>query len=509
MTDPSSAQTPTLLPDWLQRAAENVPNRPALIANDEVWTFAELDRRATMAAQTLAASDVHNGMRVALLARNSFAYAAVVHALRRLGAILVPLNTRLTASELVWQIGDVRASLLLHDAPEQLAHIAASLPGLPRLSLAELLDAATPTSALQQVPLRHEIDLSATQAIVYTSGTTGRPKGAVITHGMQWWSATASALTLGLCNDDRWLACLPFFHVGGLSLLMKSVIYSMPLIVFERFDGQAINDSIVRDRVTMISVVAVMLRRMLDALDEARQPSSGPGRYPDALRCVLLGGGPAPQPLLEDCARRGILVSQTYGLTESCSQAATLAPADALRKLGSAGKPLLPVQLRIVAEDDEPTRAGTVGEIELRGPTITPGYDARPDATAAALHDGWLRTGDAGYLDADGYLYVLDRRSDLIVSGGENVYPAEIEAALTAHPAVLEAGVRGVSDARWGQAPLAFVHLREGATASEAELFTFLDQRLAKYKLPRAIRLTGPLPRNAAGKLLRRDLPDA
>jgi O-succinylbenzoic acid--CoA ligase len=508
MSEMPSAPTTTRLPDWLRRSAENVPDRPALITVDDEWTFAELDRRATHAAQTLAAHGIREGTRVALLAGNNIAYAAAVHAVRRLGAILVPLNARLAASELAWQLEDVRAGLLLHDAPDQLSHITASLPDLPRLSLDDLLDSAPSTSDTPDAPLRDEIDLGATQAIVYTSGTTGRPKGAIITHGMQWWSATASALNLGLRDDDRWLACLPFFHVGGLSLLLKSVIYAMPLVVFDRFDARAVNAAISRDRVTMISVVAVMLRRMVDALDES-DPSAAPARYPDHLRCVLLGGGPAPLPLLEDCARRGLLVSQTYGLTESCSQAATLAPADALRKLGSAGKPLLPVQLRIVAEDYTPAPAGAVGEIELRGPTITPGYDARPDATAAALRDGWLRTGDVGYLDADGYLYVLDRRADLIVSGGENVYPAEIEAVLTAHPAVLEAGVRAVPDARWGHVPLAFVHLREGATASEADLLTFLESRLAKYKVPRAIRPTGPLPRNAAGKLLRRRLPDA
>ncbi len=511
MNHTSSAQPDVLLPDWLLRAAQSFPERPALISDANVWTFADLDQHSLRLARTLAAQGIGDGARVALLASNSFEFVAVVHAVRRLGAILVPLNTRLSASELAWQIEDVRAAFLLHDAAQQVSAIATSLPTLARASLHALFasDEDAPSNHVATT-LRHDIDLNATQAIVYTSGTTGRPKGALITHGMQWWSATASALNLGLRDDDRWLACLPFFHVGGLSLLMKSTIYGMPLVVFDHFDAHAVNTAIVRHNVTMISVVAVMLRRMLDALDEGRQPGDS-GRYPSALRCVLLGGGPAPLPLLEDCARRGIPVAQTYGLTESCSQAATLAPADALRKLGSAGKPLLPVFLRIVADDPEATIAsvGEVGEIEIRGPTITTGYDAQPEATAAALHDGWFRTGDLGYLDADGYLYVLDRRGDLIVSGGENVYPAEIEAALIAHPDVLDAGVRGVPDERWGRVPLAFVHLRAGAAPSERALLTFLGQRLARYKLPRAIRFTGPLPRNAAGKLLRRELPSA
>src|SRR5262249_2833737 len=188
-------------------------------------------------------------------------------------------------------------------------------------------------------------------------------------------------------------------------------------------------------------------RRMLEALDAIEGKGA---TYPKTLRCLLLGGGPAPRSLLEACASRGIPVAQTYGLTESCSQAATLSPADALRKLGSAGRPLAPVQLRIV-RDGASVAAHEAGEIELRGATLTPGYADQPALTEQAFHDGWLTTGDIGYLDEEGYLYVLDRRSDLIVSGGENVYPAEIEAALLAHPDVLEAGVCGISDEQWGQ----------------------------------------------------------
>jgi o-succinylbenzoate---CoA ligase len=441
----------TLLPDWLGRAAGNAPKREALVFGGERVTFAELDRRATAMARRLAAVGVREGTQVALLAGNGLEYAEVVHALGRLGAALVPLNTRLTAEELAWQLADVGAGLLLVEGrqAEQAADLGGRLPQLPRFGIGEAeVAGATPLSSLTELAtaLRGEIDLEATQAIVYTSGTTGRPKGAIITWGMQWWSAVGSALHLGLREDDHWLACLPFFHVGGLSLLMKSAIYGMPLVVHERFEAAAVNAAIVDERVTLISVVTAMLRRMLDALDAAA-PAGEVGRYPAWLRCVLLGGGPAPRTLLEDCARRSIPVAQTYGLTESCSQATTLTPAHALRNLGSAGRPLAPVQVRIVAENRREAAPHEAGEIELRGPTITPGYYGRPEATAEALRDGWLRTGDLGYLDEEGYLYVLDRRDDLIVSGGENVYPAEIEAALLAHPDVLEAGVRGMPDA--------------------------------------------------------------
>ena len=219
--------------------------------------------------------------------------------------------------------------------------------------------------------------------------------------------------------------------------------------------------------------------------------------YPPWLRCVLLGGGPAPRPLLERCAARGVPVVQTYGLTETASQVATLAPEDALPKLGSAGKPLFPTELRV----DAPP--GEIGEILVRGPTVSPGYVNRPERGAA---DDWLRTGDLGRLDAEGYLYVVDRRDELIISGGENVYPAEVEAALLAHPAVAEAGVTGLADSTWGQVVYAAVVLRPGAGATAEQLRAHCRARLAAYKVPTRLELVATLPRNAAGKLLRRRL---
>ncbi len=499
-----------MLPDWLARAAESRPMQLALRCGSVRWSFAELDRHGTRLARQLATAGVKEGERVALLAANSPQFVACVHALTRLGAILVPLNVRLTKDELCWQLSDVHATTLLHDTTYATiaAEIGQALPTITRATLDdeaigdELVISCLPEAELS---LRTLIDLDATQAIMYTSGTTGYPKGAIITYGMQWWSATMSALNLGYQRDDCWLACLPFFHIGGLSLLMKSVIYGMSIVIHKKFDAVAINRSIVEDRVTMISVVAVMLQRMLAALDEEHHDGTI-GRYPATLRCVLLGGGPAPLPLLEDCARRAIPVVQTYGLTEACSQAVTLAPEDALSKLGSAGRPLLSVQLQIM-RDGLPVGPNEPGEIYVQGPTITQGYADKPEATAKALQNGWLATGDLGYLDAEGYLYVLDRRADLIISGGENVYPAEIESVLLSHPSVEEAGVCGMADAHWGQVPIGFVVLRAGSSVSEQVLKEYIAQRLARYKQLSTIHIVGQLPRNSSGKLLRRELP--
>lgn len=315
----------------------------------------------------------------------------------------------------------------------------------------------------------------------------------------------ASALHHGLHEDDRWLICLPLFHIGGLAIVMRAVIYGIP-VVFppagpdrRRFDPLSVAATITEERVTLVSVVTVMLRQLLDIW--ADQP------HPPALRRVLLGGGPAPRALLEECARRALPVTQSFGMTETASQVVTLAPEDALRKLGSAGRPLPPNEVRI----DLLREGGEEGEILVRGPSVTIGY-LGPDGDLsrplpAVDGDGWLHTGDIGYLD-DGYLYVLDRRADLIISGGENISPAEVEAVLLSHPEVAEAGVYGVPDERWGQKVAAAVVARAGAVLVEEELRAYCRQHLAGYKVPGQVRIVSVLPRNAAGKLLRRRLRD-
>jgi O-succinylbenzoic acid--CoA ligase len=419
----------------------------------EAVTFADLDRRVDAACGALQRLGVQTDQHVGLRAPNSVDFVVNVHALMRLGAVLVPINTRLTPPEVDWQRADADLRLVLGEG--------------------DLVGDDTP-------PLERDFDLDAVHSIVYTSGTTGRPKGALLTYGNHWWSAIASALNLGTLASDRWLACLPLFHVGGLAILLRSVIYGIPAVVHTRFDPVQVNQAIDRDGITIVSVVSTMLERMLE--------QRGEQHYPSTLRCVLLGGGPAPLPLLERAVHMGVPVVQSYGLTEAASQVATLAPEDARRKVGSAGKPLMGTRLRI-----EPD-----GEILVSGPTVSPGY------LHQAPREGWLRTGDLGYLDDDGYLYVLDRRDDLIVSGGENVYPAEVEAVLLAHPAVDEAGVFGVADAEWGQVVNAAVKLRQSVTTDELQ--AFCRARLAGYKVPRRIAVMDALPRNAAGKLVRREL---
>lgn len=485
-----------VVPDWLGQRARERPDHPALVAGDREWSYAALDAEVTTLARRLAALGVREGDRVASLLHNGAAPALLVHAVLRLGATLVPLNVRLSAREVAWQLADARPVLLLVESRT------AALAGAARADLPSPLVvdvAGLPEVAAADAPLRAAHDGSHVLAIIYTSGTSGEPKGAMLTVANFRWSAEGSARNLGVRPDDRWLAVLPLFHVGGLSILLRAAIYGITAVVHEAFDAGAVNAAIDRSRITMISVVAVMLQRMLDARGDAP--------FPPALRCVLLGGGPAPRPLLERCAAAHVPVVQTYGLTETASQVATLAPGEALRRLGSAGRVLYPNELRIATAAGDEAAPGAPGEIQVRGPVVMAGYAGRPEASARALEGGWLRTGDLGILDDEGYLYVLDRRDDLVITGGENVYPAEVEAVLLADPRVAECGVIGATDPEWGQRVVAVVRLHEGAAPDAATAEALRDHcraRLARYKVPAEVRfVTEPLPRTASGKLRR------
>jgi len=466
--------------DWVASHANRNPHRIALSYNDRRWTFAQLDVEVSRLARQLATHGIRAGDRVATLLHNGPIAAMMPHALLRLSATLVPLNTRLSKAEVAWQTGDARPRVVI--AEKRTGHLAPDA-----IDVDELI-----ARTERDVALKRSHSSEHVAAIIYTSGTTGKPKGAMLSVANFWWSAFGSALNLGVADNDRWIACLPLFHVGGLSIVFRSAIYGTCAVVHDGFEPSRMNADIDRGA-TLISVVSVMLERILD--DRNGRP------FPATLRCALLGGGPASTSLLQRCTKARVPVAQTYGLTETCSQVATLAPGDAEKKSGSSGKPLHPNEIRIDSD-----KSGE-GEILVRGPVVMSGYLDRPDATARALDGGWLHTGDIGRIDEDGYLYVLDRRDDLIISGGENVYPAEVESALLAHPAVAEAGVIGIDDVTWGQAVVAIVRLSEMTDTSELE--AHCRTQLAGYKIPREFRIVkDPLPRTASGKIRRSALRD-
>lgn len=500
----TTAPVAVALPDWVALRARTHRDHVAVEAPDATLTYAALDERVGAVAAALQARRLGAGEPLAVLISASAGFAVAAHAAPRAGGVLMPLNARLTAAELAWQLTDAGARLVVADPASRPAAEAAAraASGVTVLDAETLVgDPADPPVPLPsgRTELAAEIAPGRAHSVIYTSGTTGRPKGAVLTHGNFHWSAVGSALNLGVQPADRWLACMPLFHVGGLSILLRSAVYGTTAVVHERFDETRANHALREQGITLLSVVATMLARMLEA-------DGAP--YPASVRAVLVGGGPAPRPLVEAARDRGLPVLQTYGLSEAASQVTTLPAADALRKPGSSGVPLPGTTVRIARDDGAGTAsAGEVGEILVAGPTVMPGYRGRPEATAAALRDGWLHTGDVGYLDDEGYLTVVDRRDDLIVSGGENVYPAEVEGVLAEHPAVLECAVVGEPDDRWGRRVAAVVVPRPGA-ATEAltadVLAAFCRERLAGYKVPRTFTLRSEaLPRTASGKLQR------
>jgi o-succinylbenzoate---CoA ligase len=439
-----------LLDNWLAQRAETCPDRVALIADTAELTYAELEREATSAARRLSARGARRGATVAVELPAGLEHVVLLHALMKVGAVAYPLNTRLADGERDEELERAAPSLVLR----RLEDLGASEADLPLLG---------------------EHDLDAICCRILTSGTSGRPRGVDLTYGNHLWSAVGSAFNIGVEPTDRWLCCLPLYHVSGLSIVMRSVIYGTGAVVHDGFDVDHVATALEGDGVTVISLVATQLARLLDA---------GVDLLP--LRAILVGGGPVPIDVLEEAIGRGATVVQTYGLTETASQVTTLAPVDAERKLGSAGRPLLTTHLRIHQ-----------GEILVQGPIVAPG---------AADEEGWLHTGDVGRIDDEGFLYVADRLGDVIVSGGENVVPAEVEEVLLRHRDVRDAAAVGRADPEWQEALVAVVVPRPGAELDPEELRRHCASQLAGYKVPKRFEFVSELPRTPSGKLLRRAL---
>lgn len=474
------------IPHWLTKQAELKPNQLAIeLVDGQKISFLELCEESQQFAKKLSTAGVCKGQHVGILSTNNVKMIVAIHALSYLGAVGVLLNTRLTTSELQYQIDQSNVSLII-----AADHLSEEMNALNVASKATFSNVKTMKVA--KVDLQVEINLSDPFTIIYTSGTTGFPKGVVHTYGNHWWSAISSALNLGLSSNDKWLAVLPFFHVGGLSIFLKSVIYGMPVYLMEKFDASLVHQAIMEKQVTMASVVTVMLQRLLKELGE--------DSYPETFRCMLLGGGPAPEPVLLKAKKTKVPVFQSYGLTETSSQIVTLSPPDSLRKLGSAGKPLTPAQLKIDAN------SGQIGDIFVKGPMVTNGYFENDEANKTAFNNNWLRTGDMGYLDEEGFLYVVDRRSDLIISGGENIYPSEIESILSGVDGVIEIAVTSKEDEKWGAVPVAFIVKDESIT--KEDIIIYAQTHLASYKIPRDIYFVDDLPRNASNKIIRYKLKE-
>jgi fatty-acyl-CoA synthase len=489
---------------WLARRASLTPNRVAVQTGDRSFTYAQLDDRAARLAGVLAATGVGPGDRVAALLANGSEHVEAMFACARLGAILVPLSQRLAAPELEFMTNDSGSTVLIYG--EEWAHLVAEFRRGTGLKAAFVVGTGSDPSyeealrSAEPVVEPRAVSPDDVLAIFYTSGTTGQPKGAMLTHGNFFWTNLCMILAFGFFQDERTLVILPMFHVGGWNANALATLWNGgTVVVSPSFDPGETLRTIERERITSMLGVPTMYQMMADDPGFAAADLS-------SMRAFLCGGAPLPVALIRRYQERGLGFIQGYGLTEAAPNCLLVPPEDAERKAGAAGRPYFYADVRVVDDSGNAVGPGGSGEIVVGGPGVMKGYWNRPEATAETLRGGWLHTGDVGQIDDEGYITIVDRVKDMYISGGENVYPAEVEKVLAGHPAVAEAAVIGVPDDRWGESGRAIVVLRAGSIAEPAEIQRFCAERLAKFKVPASVVFADTLPRNPTGKLLKPQL---
>lgn len=501
------------LADLLHHHVERFPDRPALVYEGRATTWGELLEATQRTAGGLVAAGVRAGDVVGVLLHNSDRFIEVMHAISHLGAIFMPLNWRLAGPELSYILDHSRAVALVSEPElEPLIEpvrgdVSCRLLGLGTQSqhwtdLDELR--AGSERRVDPVPVAGD-DV---HRLMYTSGTTSRPKGVMITYANLWAKNTAHMVEFGMSAEAIGLACGPLYHVGALDLTTTTLMYAGAVNhIVRRFDPATVLEMIEAGRVTDIWLAPVMINSLINHADVAHRDLS-------SVRLIIDGGEKMPLPLIDRLLAvfPGAWFADAYGLTETVSGDTVLDKGRTKEKLGSVGKPVIHTAARVVDEHDQDCPPGHPGEIILRGPKVCKGYWRDEQATAAAIRDGWLHTGDLGILDEDGFLFVVDRLKDVIVSGGENIASSEVERVIYEHEAVLEAAVVGSPDERWHEVPVAYVVLRAGAGGDQAEAIERLREHcrthLAGFKQPREFHVLDALPRNPSGKVLKRELRD-
>ncbi|WP_158726473.1 long-chain-fatty-acid--CoA ligase [Tomitella fengzijianii] len=493
------------------------PQAPLLHYGDTTLTNEEVDRASARIAGWLAAQGLQRGSRIAVQLPNGPEFVYCYQGALRAGLVTVPLNPLLRPGEVAHQLADSGASLLitggdrLDDAAA--ARTEAGLPRLPIVSVGAPASAGTShvhhlvdfgeLLASQPLERPEPTDPQDTAVIIYTSGTTGRPKGAELTHFQLYMNCTIAGERVGISPDDVILGALPFFHVFGLSSVLNTALrFGSPVVLVPRFEPSAVLAEAARRAVSVFIGVPTMFIAV-------RQAAAAAGIDLPTLRCGISGGAPMPGRSLQDFEAQfpAAVLLEGYGSTESAS-VVTASRSAQDRRAGSIGKPIWGVEVRIVDESgtELPAGAANVGELHFRGHNVMKGYFRQPEKTAESLRDGWFHTGDLGYRDEDGYLYIVDRKKDLVIRGGYNIYPREVEEVLYTHPAVLEAAVYGEPDERLGEEVVAAVALRPGAQATPDEIREFVKDSVAAYKYPRRVHIVDDLPKSANGKILKRVL---
>jgi fatty-acyl-CoA synthase len=485
--------------DWIGHHADLRPDAVALIddGRDLSITYAQLEDRVRRLAAWLAANGVGDGDRVAFLAGNTTDTFEALFACAKLSATFVPLNWRLAVPELGFIVDDCRPRVLIYEDTYK--------ETVGRLDVPVTLELGAPYEAAKaeaDATGIHPVTASLDDpwAILYTSGTTGHPKGAITTHGMFFWNAVNIGNAVGLTSESTNLNVLPTFHSGGLNLYTTPCLHiGATSINLREFDARRLLHWLTSGDVTHFFGVPAIYQFLAEDPD-----------WEDADLTPVVswacGGAPMPVALLRRYAARGVVIRQGMGMTETSPTIFLTDEAHAMDKAGSVGKPVLHTEIRLVDESGADVPVGEIGELWIRGPNVTPGYWERPDANASSFTEGWLHSGDAARADEDGYIYIVDRWKDMYISGGENVYPAEVEQVLFHHPNVLDVAIIGVPSERWGEVGVAMVVPRDPASFDPVDLIEFCKGKLAGYKIPRFVESRDELPRNAAGKVLKREL---
>lgn len=498
--------------DWLKQWARLSPRSLAFKDGDSGTTFSydEIYRVSSRLASYLAERfSIQKGDRIALLATNEIETVVLFFASFRLGSILVPANFRLTGREIDHILTDSGASLLVAQKAlrEKLTGITFKTSNLDFEDLqswiAEALRAARKDIKAGKGETARELAAGAHDPcmILYTSGTTGAPKGALITPKMLHWNSLNTTLRLNVAQSDVFVSFLPFFHTGGWNVLLTPFVHrGAATILTKRFDAEKILALCESEGATIMFGVPTTMEMMSRSPNFARVNLS-------KVRYAIVGGEPMPIELIHTWQKKGVPIRQGFGLTEFGPNVFSLNEEDALRKIGSIGFPNFYVETRIVDDQGEDVEPGKIGELILRGPVCTPGYWKNPQATGEAIREGWFHTGDLVRVDGEGYYYVAGRKKDMFISGGENVYPVEVERVLSQHPAIREVAVIGIPDSKWGEVGRAYIALDGKQTLSSEDVFAFCGDKLAKFKIPKEVRFLDSLPKGDSGKILKRHLP--
>ena len=496
---------------WVTRRSLLSGGRTALVSGGQHTTYADLDRRTNQVAAALVALGVRRGDRVAALLVNSVEFIEVLFGCAKIGAITVPLNVRLAAPEIGYILADSGADVLIFQG--QLAaqatgavtelgvrvrHLvrAGGVPAPGEDAFDDLISGAASES------VECDVDGRDPAFVMYTSGTTGRPKGAILTHDNLLWNAiNVMGTDMGLRGDDVTVAVAPMFHIGGLGAHTLPLLYvGGTSVIMPSFDPRATLQAMSSHHVT----IQFMVPAMWAALTQVPEFDSFDL---SALRYAMGGGSPVPLTVIDFMRERGVPFTEGFGMTETAPMVTVLDAENVSKRAGSIGRVAMHVDARIVDDHDHDVATDTVGELIVRGPNVFAGYWMKPDASAEAFRGGWFHTGDLGRMDAEGYITLVDRKKDMIISGGENVYPIEVEQVLFRHPAVLDAAVIGGKDAKWGERVVAVVVAEPAVEApSVQEMMDWCRERLAHFKCPRDVHFVDELPRNATGKLLKTEL---